>query len=63
MDTNSDDIFFLISALVPYVQGEETNFPYPQLEYIPEVEEFVDMSTDDEEPIGMSYISQWARKF
>ena len=33
---------------------EEANFQYPQLEYIPEVEEFVDMSPDDQEPIGRS---------
>ena len=47
-------LFFKISALVPYVQVEEANFQYPQLEYIPEVEEFVDMSPDDQEPIGRS---------
>ena len=48
-------LFFKISALVPYnVQVEEANFQYPQLEYIPEVEEFVDMSSDDQEPIGRS---------
>ena len=47
----------LIIALVPYISnqdssiGEEEKFQYPQLEYIPEVEEFQEME-DQTEPMG-----------
>ena len=42
---------------------EEANFQYPQLEYIPEVEEFVDMSPDDQEPIGRSNLVDKIRAY
>ena len=47
----------MIIALVPYISnqdssiGEEEKFQYPQLEYIPEVEEFQEME-DHTEPMG-----------
>ena len=53
----------LILALVPYISnqdssiGEEEKFQYPQLEYIPEVEEFQEME-DHTEPMGKSLVFQ-----
>ena len=53
----------LIIALVPYISnqdssiGEEEKFQYPQLEYIPEVEEFQEME-DHTEPMGKSLVFQ-----